>query len=160
QETTPILDGGSAVILRQETTPILDQETTPILDSKKFPAYGHGTMVAGLVHLVAPKAKLMPVRVFGANGAATISQVIAGIYWAVDHGADVINMSFSTSQDSPLLSAAVQYAVNKGVVLVAAAGNDGLATNVWPAAYGTVIGVGSTNSSQPVIRSTFSNYGS
>jgi subtilisin family serine protease len=159
QETTPILDGGSAVILRQETTPILDQETTPILDSKKYPAYGHGTMVAGLIHLVAPKAKLMPIRVFGANGAATISQVAAGIYWAVDHGADVINMSFSTSQDSPVLSAAVQYAVGKGVVLVAAAGNDGKAATVWPAAYSTVIGVASTNSSTPMIRSSFSNYG-
>jgi subtilisin family serine protease len=160
QETTPILDGGSALILRQETTPILDQETTPILDAKKYPAYGHGTMVAGLIHLVAPRAKLMPVRVFGANGAATVSQVVAGIYWAVDHGADVINMSFSTTQDSPLLSAAVQYAVSKGVVLVAAAGNDGEATTVWPAAYNAVIGVASTNSLQPLIRSTFSNFGS
>lgn len=158
QETTPILDGGSAVILRQETTPILDQETTPILDSKKYPAYGHGTMVAGLVHLVAPRAKLLPVRVFGANGAATISQVVAGIYWAVDHNADVINMSFSTSQNSPQLSAAIDYAVKKGVVMVASAGNDGLATQVWPASYSNVIGVGSTNNSY--IRSLFSNYGS
>ena len=157
QETTPILDGGSAVILRQETTPILDQETTPILDSKKYPAYGHGTIVAGLIHLVAPRARLMPVRVFGANGAATISQVVAGIYWAVDHGADVINMSFSTSEDSPQLSAAVEYAVKKGVVLVAAAGNDGKAIQVWPASYSNVIGVGSTNNS--LIRSLFSNYG-
>jgi subtilisin family serine protease len=157
QETTPILDGGSALILRQETTPILDQETTPILDSKKYPAYGHGTMVAGLIHLVAPRAKLLPVRVFGANGAATISQVVAGIYWAVDHGADVINMSFSTTQDSPQLSAAVDYAIKKGVVLVAAAGNDGKATQVWPASYSNVIGVASTNNS--LIRSLFSNFG-
>ena len=166
QETTPILDGGSAVILRQETTPILDQETTPILDqettpildSKKYPAFGHGTMVAGLVHLVAPRAKLMPVRVFGANGSATISQVVAGIYWAVDHGANVINMSFSATEDSQLLAAAIDYAVNKGVILVAAAGNDGKATQVWPASYPRVIGVASTNNYYT--RSLFSNYGS
>lgn len=157
QETTPILDGGSAIILRQETTPILDQETTPILDSKKFPAFGHGTMVAGLVHLVAPDAKLLPVRVFGANGAATISQIVAGIYWAVDHGADVINMSFSTTQDSPQLKAALDYAEKRGVICVASAGNDGKATQVWPASYESVMGIASTNNS--LIRSLFSNYG-
>jgi subtilisin family serine protease len=158
QETTPILDGGSAVILNQETTPILDQETTPILDSKKYPAYGHGTMVAGLVHLAAPKARLLPVRVFGANGAATISQVVEGIYWAVDQGANVINMSFSTTTNSPVLQAAIDFAIRRGVILVASAGNDGKATPVWPAAYDSVIGVGSTNNFQ--IRSHFSNFGS
>jgi subtilisin family serine protease len=158
QETTPILDGGSAVILKQETTPILDQETTPILDSTKYPAFGHGTMVAGLVHLVAPRARLLPVRVFGANGAATISQVVEGIYWAVDHGADVINMSFSTTENSPVLQAAIDFAIRKGVILVAAAGNDSKATQVWPAAYSSVIGVASTNNFH--VRSYFSNYGS
>ncbi|MBS1856709.1 MAG: S8 family serine peptidase [Acidobacteria bacterium] len=157
QETTPILDGGSAIILQQETTPILDQETTPILDSKIYPAFGHGTMVSGLVHLVAPRALLMPVRVFGANGAATISQIVDGIYWAVDHGAGVINMSFSTTQDSPALAAAIDYAARKGVICVAAAGNNGQAMPVWPAAYDSVIGVGSTDNF--LTRSLFSNYG-
>jgi subtilisin family serine protease len=165
QETTPILDGGSAIILAQETTPILDQETTPILDqettpildSKKFPAYGHGTMVAGLIHLVAPKAMLMPVKVFAADGTATISQIVNGIYWAVDHNADVINMSFSTKDPSPALEKAIAYANSKGVICVAAAGNDGQAEVVYPAAYSTVIDVASTNDS--TIRSLFSNYG-
>jgi subtilisin family serine protease len=158
QETTPILDGGSAIILSQETTPILDQETTPILDSKKFPAYGHGTMVSGLVHLVAPKATLLPVRVFAADGTATLSQIVDGIYWAIDHNADVINMSFSTKQDSPTLTKAINDAISKGIICVAAAGNDGQAISVWPAAGANVIGVGSTNNSD--IRSLFSNYGS
>jgi subtilisin family serine protease len=166
QETTPILDGGSAIILSQETTPILDQETTPILDqettpildSKKYPAYGHGTMVAGLIHLVAPQAMLMPVKVFAADGTATISQIVNGIYWAVDHKADVINMSFSTAQPSAALEKAIAYANSKGVICVAAAGNDGLAELVYPAAYSTVIDVASTNDSD--VRSMFSNYGS
>jgi subtilisin family serine protease len=158
QETTPILDGGSAIILSQETTPILDQETTPILDSKKFPAYGHGTMVAGLIHLVAPTATLLPVRAFAADGTSTISQIVAGIYWAVDHGADVINMSFSTQADSLILQAAINAATAKGVICVAAAGNDGAQIAVWPAAYSNVIGVGSTNNL--FTRSLFSNYGS
>jgi thermitase len=159
QETTPILDGGSAIILSQETTPILDfdQETTPILDSKKYPAYGHGTMVSGLIHLVAPNATLLPVRTFAADGTAAISQIVAGIYWAIDHDADVINMSFSTKQNSTALQNALDAAAMKGIILVASAGNDGASALVWPAAYANVIGVGSTNNSD--IRSLFSNYG-
>jgi subtilisin family serine protease len=157
QETTPILDGGSAIVLNQETTPILDQETTPILDSKKFPAYGHGTMVSGLIHLVAPRATLLPVRSFAADGTSTISQIVAGIYWAIDHNADVINMSFSTKQNSAALQKALNDAQSKGIILVSAAGNDGKSILVWPAAYSNVIGVGSTNNSD--IRSLFSNYG-
>ena len=143
--------------VNQETTPILDQETTPILDGKKYPAYGHGTMVSGLIHLVAPKATLLAVRTFAADGTSTISQIVAGIYWAIDHNADVISMSFSTSQNSPVLQKALNDANSKGIILVASAGNDGSANLVWPAAYSNVIGVGSTNNSD--IRSLFSNYG-
>jgi len=158
QETTPILDGGSAIILTQETTPILDQETTPILDGKKYPAYGHGTMVAGLIHLVAPKALIMPVKVFAADGTATISQIVEGIHWAVDHDASVINMSFSTVVPSEALKAAIGYANSKGVICVVSAGNDGKAEVVYPAAYPTAIDVASTNNQD--VRSLFSNYGS
>ena len=157
QETTPILDGGTAVILQQETTPILDQETTPILDGSKYPAYGHGTMVAGLIHLVAPNAKIMPVRAFGADGSAAISQIVEAIYFAVDRGADVINMSFSLKQDSPSLKTALDYAASKGVICVASAGNDGSSIQVWPAAYSNVIGVAATNNNG--VRSLFSNFG-
>jgi subtilisin family serine protease len=157
QETTPILDGGTAIILSQETTPILDQETTPILDSKKFPAYGHGTMVAGLIHLVAPMAEIVPVKVFAADGTATISQIVAGLYWAVDHDVKVINMSFSTKVASAVLKGAILYANSKGVICVSSAGNDGQAEVVFPGDYPTVIDVASTNNQD--VRSLFSNYG-
>jgi subtilisin family serine protease len=157
QETTPILDGGTAVILQQETTPILDQETTPILDGGKYPAYGHGTMVAGLIHLVAPNARIMPLRAFGADGSASLSQIVEAIYFAVDRGADVINMSFSLQQDSPSLKTALDYAASKGVICVASAGNDGSSIQVWPAAYRSVIGVAATDNMG--IRSLFSNFG-
>jgi subtilisin family serine protease len=158
QETTPILDGGTAIILQQETTPILDQETTPILDGKKYPAYGHGTMVAGLIHLVAPNAKIMPMRAFGADGSATISQIVQAIAYAVDRGADVINMSFSVKQQSDALAAAIVAAARRGVICVASAGNDDQANpQVWPAAYNNVIGVAATDNS--MIRASFSNYG-
>ena len=157
QETTPILDGGTAVVLTQETTPILDQETTPILDSGIYPAFGHGTMVAGLLHLVAPNARIMPLRTFGADGASTVSQIVEALYYAVDHNVDIVNMSFSISSDSPSLRSAIIYAFSRGLILVAAAGNGGSATQVWPASYEQVIGVGSTNNQE--IRSLFSNYG-
>jgi len=150
QETTPILD--------QETTPILDQETTPILDGTKFPDFGHGTMVAGLIHLVAPNARIMPLRAFGADGSATISQIVQAISFAVDSHVDVINMSFSLKQDSPALAAALIRATNAGIVCVASAGNDGQAIQVWPAAYSNVIGVAGTNNFLSL--STWSNFGS
>ncbi len=159
QETTPILDGGTAIVLQQETTPILDQETTPILDGKKFPAYGHGTMVAGLIHLVAPNATIMPLRTFGADGSATVSQIVHAISFAIANHVDIINMSFSMSVNSPALSDALNQATAAGIICVASAGNNGISTSqIWPAGYGDVIGVGGTNNS--LILSTWSNYGS
>jgi thermitase len=99
----------------------------------------------------------MPLRTFGADGSATISQIVQAIYFAVDRRVDVINMSFSVKQDSPTLKAALDYAVSQGVICVASAGNDGMATQVWPAAYGNVLGVAATDNQ--MIRSSYSNYG-
>jgi subtilisin family serine protease len=102
----------------------------------------------------------MPVMVFRGAGAATLSNVVSGIYWAVDHGADVISMSFNSTQSSTELKHAIDYANSHGVICVAAAGNDGQQNpSIFPAGYLTqVIGVASTNNQD--IRSTFSNYGS
>ena len=162
QSTDSILDQKAALVLNQSTTAILDQSTDSILDqdrSRLPSAFGHGTMVAGLIHLVAPAAKLMPVKVFSGAGTSTLSNVVSGIHWAVDHGADVINMSFSSTQSSPELHAAIAYANSKGVICVASAGNDGEQNPpVFPAGYHSqIIAVASTNNQD--IRSTFSNYG-
>ncbi len=161
QSTDSILDQKAALVLNELTTAILDQSTDSILDqnrSKLPSAFGHGTMVAGLIHLVAPTAKLMPVKVFTGAGTSTLSSIVSGIYWAVDHGADVINMSFSSMQSSPELQAAINYAHSKGVICVAAAGNDGKQIMVYPAGYHSfVMGVASTDNQD--IRSSFSNYG-
>ena len=162
QSTTSILDQMGTLVLNQSTTSILDQSTTSILDRSraKIPsAFGHGTMVAGLIHLVAPTAKLMPVKVFSGNGESTLSNVVNGIYWAVDHGADVISMSFSSTQSSPELKKAIDYANSRGVICVASAGNDGKPNPpIFPAGYlSQVIGVASTNNQN--VRSAFSNYG-
>jgi subtilisin family serine protease len=164
QSTTSILDAqntlvlNSAVaILNQSTTSILDQSTTSILDSS-LAEFGHGTMTAGIVHLVAPTAKIMPLKAFRADGSSNLSDIIRAIYYAADHGANVISMSFSMSQSSPGLQAAIQYALSKNVATVASSGNDGLKTLVYPASYGGVQGVGSSTNTD--LRSTFSNYGS
>jgi subtilisin family serine protease len=164
QSTTSILDAqntlvlNSAVaILNQSTTSILDQSTTSILDSS-LAEFGHGTMTAGIVHLVAPTASIMPLKAFRADGSSNLSDIIRAIYYAADHGANVISMSFSMAQSSPGLQAAIQYALSKNVATVASSGNDGAKTLVYPASYGGVQGIGSSTNTD--LRSTFSNYGS
>ena len=82
---------------------------------------------------------------------------MAGIYYAIDHGAKVINMSFSMPSGSQELKTAVDAAYAQGIILVASAGNEGKNMAVYPASYPNVIGVGSTSDLD--LRSTFSNYG-
>ncbi|MDE3197014.1 MAG: S8 family serine peptidase [Acidobacteriota bacterium] len=160
QSTVAILDGGVPVVLNQSTVAILDQSTVAILDTAGIPSYfGHGTMVAGLIHLVTPGARIMPLKAFHADGTSNLSDILSAIYYAVDHEAKVINMSFSTPSNSPGLAAAITYATTHGVVCVASAGNNGKEEyTVYPAAYSGVIGVGSVNFSD--VRSPFSNYDS
>jgi subtilisin family serine protease len=159
QSTVAILDQkNSPVVLNQSTVAILDQSTVAILDGTKLPeAFGHGTMVSGLIHLVAPTARIMPLKAFQLDGTANLSDVIRAIYYAVDNNAKVINMSFSTTDNSPALLDAVTYATSHGVILIAAVGNDGKEKRVYPAGFHGVYGVGSTDKSD--LRSPFSNYG-
>jgi len=164
QSNTSILDAQNVLllnsytaILAQSNTSILDQSNTSILDST-YPDFGHGTMVAGIVHLIAPSAKIMPLKAFRADGTSNLSDIVRAIYFAADHGVNVLSMSFSMQQSSPGLQAAIQYALGKNVTLIAASGNDGLKTLVFPASYNGVEGIGSTSNLD--VRSTFSNYGS
>src|SRR6185295_14874653 len=73
-------------------------------------AFGHGTMVAGLVHVVAPTAMIMPLKAFKADGTSNAFDIERAIYYAVDHGAKVINMSFSSETPSTELTRAIDYA--------------------------------------------------
>lgn len=164
QSNTSILDAQNVLLLNaftavlaQSNTSILDQSNTSILDST-YPDFGHGTMVAGVVHLIAPTAKIMPLKAFHADGTSNLSDIVRAIYFAADHGVNVLSMSFSMQQSSPALQTAIQYALGKNVTLVAASGNDGLKTLVFPASYGGVEGIGSTSNLD--VRSSFSNYGS
>jgi subtilisin family serine protease len=152
-----IMNPSTAIILDQSTATILDQSTATILDST-YPEFGHGTMVAGIVHLVAPTAKIMPLKAFRADGSSNLSDIVRAIYYAANNGANVISMSFDTPQSSPALQAAIQYALSKNITLIASSGNDGAKTLVYPASYNSVLGIGSTSNTD--VRSTFSNYGS
>ena len=114
-------------------------------------------MTAGLVHLVAPQATIMPLKVFTANGAANNSDIIRAIYYAVKNGARVMNMSFNYTSYSGELARAVQYANSQGVISVASAGNDGLETVVYPGGLPGVIDVASTSNDDT--QSSFTNYG-
>lgn len=158
QSTAAILDSAKVVQVNQSTAAILDQSTAAILDGTKLPvAFGHGTMVAGIVHLTAPAAQIMPLKAFSADGTGDLSDIIRAIYYAADHNANVMNMSFSIPDASPELVAALDYAYASGVVLVASVGNTGQPSVSFPAALSKVIGVGSTSNLDR--RSAFSSYG-
>jgi hypothetical protein len=158
QSTATILNGYQAVQLNQSTATILDQSTATILNGTTLPSeFGHGTMVAGLVHLVAPGAQIMPLKAFAADGSANTSDIVAAIYYAVNNGANVINMSFSVPELSAEMLLAVNYANRHGVVCVASVGNTAQTTPVYPAALGEVIGVGSVSATGTL--SAFSSYG-
>jgi Subtilase family len=145
--------------VQQSTAAVVDQSTAAVVDGDDYAAFGHGTMTSGMVHLVAPHAKILPLKAFSSNGTGQLSNIIAALYYAVQHKANVVNMSFDLSSPSLALSQAVSYANKAGVVLVAAAGNESTNSPVYPAALkGSVVGIASTTDWDT--RSTFSNYGS
>ena len=164
QSTAGILDQNAVLTLNQSTAGILDQSTAGILDTSMLPSdFGHGTMVAGIVHLVAPRANILPLKSFDANGVGHIYDVVAAIFYAVNvGGANVINMSFDYGQaQSPMLKVALWYANMRGAICVAAAGNADSSTAVFPAGYNDTLGIASTSTDPvPDLQSAFSNYGS
>jgi subtilisin family serine protease len=147
------------VIVQQSSAAILDQSSAAILDGGPYSAFGHGTMTTGLVHLMAPTAKILPLKAFSSDGTGYLSNIVAALYYAVQHQANVVNMSFDVATPSAALSQAISYANQSGVVLVAAAGNESTSSPVYPAALNSdVMGIASTTDWDA--RSNFSNYGS
>lgn len=129
---------------------------------------GHGTHVAGTIAAITDNAigvasigfhgGLMPVKVLDANGSGTYGDIASGITYAVDHGAKVINLSLVGPSNSQTLQSAVTYAVNRGVFVVAAAGNDNSSAPEYPAACVGVLAVSATSNDDS--RASFSSYGS
>lgn len=132
---------------------------------------GHGTHCAGIVAAVdndigvigtAPEVYLYAVKVLGSSGSGHISDVVAGIQWSVDNNIDIISMSFGSGSGSMALEKACENAYNAGLLLVAAAGNDGnrggSGDNVdYPARYDSVIAVAAIDSNNK--RASFSSTG-
>src|SRR5438094_8229858 len=129
---------------------------------------GHGTWVAGIAAaqtnttegiagVAYAGVRIMPVTVLDANGLGQDSDVIAGVIWAADHGADVIVMAFSNPGFSQNLQDALDYAWSKNVVLVAATGNDAVSTPTFPAGDRGVMGVSGTDPNDAL--APFSNSG-
>lgn len=152
------VDQHTAAMLDQQTAAMLDQQTAAMLDHTGLAAFGHGTEVLGVVHMVAPTAQLMPLKAFSANGTGTLSNILRAIYYGVQNHTNIINMSFELGSSSVELTQAVNYATTNGVICAASAGNDGLEEVVYPAGLqNSVMGVASTNYFE--WRSSFSNYG-
>lgn len=114
---------------------------------------GHGTHVSGIINLVSPSVKIMPIRIFDTEGHATYFNAATAIVYAVDHGADVINLSGNGPDDTPLLNSAIAYAWQNGVVVVAAAGVNEIR---YPGSYDQVISVGTVDDAD--YRSDFARY--
>jgi hypothetical protein len=163
---------GTAIPLSSATVAILDTGVeaahpdlaghvvagTSILDGSngQTDPNGHGTWLSGIVAAVTDNAagiagigyagvRIMPVTVLGPDGTGQDSDVIKGVLWATDQGADVILMAFSNPGFSQNLQDAIDYAWSKGVILVAATGNQGMSDPTFPAGDRGVIGVSATD---------------
>lgn len=132
----------------------IDDNSNGIVDEMR----GHGTFVAGLVHMIAPDALILPVKVLTDDGNGSTYSLAAGIYYAIDRGANVINMSLSTPAQALAARDAVNEAISRGIVVVAAVANDSLPSLSYPAATPGAIGVAATDTIDRLAR--FSNYGS
>ncbi|MDY6937629.1 MAG: S8 family peptidase [Cyanobacteriota bacterium] len=128
---------------------------------------GHGTHVAGTIAQstnngygvagIAYKAQIMPLKVLAASGGGTISDIAEAIKFAADNDADVINMSLGGGGESSAMKEAIEYAHNKGVVIIAAAGNANQNAAGYPARYDRVIGVSATDAAAE--KAPYSNFG-
>lgn len=157
---TALLAGSGASTVELANSVVLVGETDSELEAalaEMPPYYGHGTMTAGLIRIVAPGARIMPLVAFDDYGSGHPYDVVRAIYYAVDHGAHVINMSFSMENPSNELLAALEYARSNGVIPVAASGNRGNLEYAFPASYSAAIGVASTDENDQLTE--FSNYG-
>jgi subtilisin family serine protease len=157
QSTMAVVDGAAPAQVNQSTMAVVDDNGSSTFSQPQYAAFGHGTMVSGIIHLVAPTVQIMPLKAFHADGTGSLSDILRAIYYASQHGANVLNMSFDFTASSTELAKAINYATNRGAVGVASVGNDGQQVVVYPAGLSNVIGVASTANDDTL--SSFSNYG-
>jgi subtilisin family serine protease len=157
QSSAGFLDQSTAGFLDQSSASFLDQSSASFLDQTN-PAHGHGTFCAGLIAAVAPEAMIMPLRVFDDSGNTDTFTIIRGIRYAVEHGANVINMSFGMTSESSSVKQAIEYAFHHGVTVVASAGNNNTSNPQFPADVKNVMSIAATDLKDK--KASFSNFGS
>jgi len=129
---------------------------------------GHGSHVAGIISAnnnklgvvgIAPSAEIYAVKILNQNGGGNYSNVIAALEWAIDNNINIINMSLGGNADNMALHTAIQEATNAGIIIVAAAGNNGIGedTITYPARYPEVVSVGAVDENYNV--ASFSSRG-
>ena len=138
-----------------------DNDPTETASDPAVSVAGHGTFIAGLIALLAPDCRILPVRAFTPEGVSNSFTVAAAIKYAVDQGASVINLSFGSTRKSGIVRDAIRYARQRGAVLVAAMGNEREDTDMdpqYPANSIDVIGVAAIDTDSR--KAVFSNFGS
>lgn len=127
-----------------------EEEVTPLFED----VVGHGTGIAGVIGAqrdgisidgINPYGELYSIKVLNSQNTASLSKVVAGIYWAIENDIDILNMSLGTTVDSQILHKAIKDAYDAGMLLIAAGGNDMHKEVQFPAAYPEVVAVGSTD---------------
>jgi subtilisin family serine protease len=163
QDMMSLLDQDMMSLLDHKLIFLLNRSLASILNSAAGscafpPAFGHGTLVAGTIHVVAPDARLVPIKAFDAYGYTTMFNLIESVYKAIDLDVDVLNMSFSTMENSDIFRKSLDTAKEEGIAIVASAGNDARDGNgLYPAAYPSVFGIAATDLNDRL--ASFSNYG-
>ena len=133
------------------------EEETPFL----FPDYsGHGTAVASVISSknfgVKPNSSMYSIKVIDSSNEALLSNVLSGIYWAIENDIKILNMSFGTATYSPALEQAINDAYNAGILIIASAGNG--TDKMYPAGFENVIAVGSLNHKGEVVSENSQHY--
>lgn len=131
--------------------------TPPDRQGTAEPAVGHGTAVAGMVAVIAPGARLLPVKVLNSSGQGTIWGLCQGIKFALARDARVLNISVSTPVRSKLLDQTIRDAYAAGALVVASAGNENSDDPRYPAANPHVMGVAALTNDN--VKAPFSNFG-
>jgi len=157
----PALEG----CLRADGYDFIDMDDTPVdtangvdddHDDVVDEGAGHGTMVAGLVHLVAPESSILPIRILDDEGNGISFDVARGIRYAREHGAHVINMSLGLQVGCHIIDYEIRTAYEAGITMVAPSGNGGMESALYPAIDPRVLMVSGLDSMD--VKAEFSNY--
>jgi subtilisin family serine protease len=156
--SNPAQNSSTPAVLNPSTVALLDPALVALINARPSIYFGHGTMVSGLIHLINPKALIMPLKVFDPSGKGTSFRIAKAVVYAANQGVQVINMSFSLDAPSSLVDDALEFAAHQNVTLVASIGNNNAKVDKnYPASYPKVIGVAATNLND--LKASFSNYG-